>query len=77
MPALQRHRLEMLPADGTLGAAPMKLQLLVKSLPGAKKGTSGGAEAGGVDVSNSAAFCDAASCPVVEYDVGVASLGFG
>jgi len=73
MSALQRHRLEMLPADGTLGAAPMKLQLLVKSLPGAKKGTSGD---GSVDV-NSAAFGDAASCPIVEFDVGVTSLHLG
>jgi len=75
MAALQRHRLEMLPADGTLGATPMKLQLFVESLPGVTEEISVG---GGVEVSGGA-ICHTVSVPrpIVEFDVDVASLRFG
>ena len=68
MTALQRHRLEILPADGTFRSSTIKLQLIVESTTDAF-GDDRAASRFDVDVDGVDHF--------VDFDVDVGDLGFG
>ena len=77
MTALQRHRLEILPTDGTFRSSTVKLQLLVETTTGSFIGddsaASGFFDVDGVDGVDEALGVD----NFVDFVVDVANLGFG